>query len=233
MRNAELAYEQGKIKDSYLAIGSMITPILLATNVPLPAPTHPPQFMDIAYLNKTWFLRGMHNGKHVYRFEHPTFGVSKILLPNKELTSHNTRAGIIFLPTAHQLFMDGGDATVNEEQGNDEGEPSESQASGHDDFDFIPYNASGSAPAIVKAHEHIRLLHKGFKKQAELIKKLTETVNVLKAKLSCTSPKATETVEPVLRRSRRKRRTGGSPPPTSFTQPIDLDETPTPPDNSP
>ncbi|CAA7018802.1 unnamed protein product [Microthlaspi erraticum] len=31
MRNAELLYEQGKIKESHLAIGSMITPILLAT----------------------------------------------------------------------------------------------------------------------------------------------------------------------------------------------------------
>ncbi|CAA7059701.1 unnamed protein product [Microthlaspi erraticum] len=90
--------------------------------VKLPAPSHPPTFMDLAYLNKTWFLRGMHDGKHIYRFEHPTFGISKVLLPNVELTNTNTREGILFLPTADQLFMDGGDATVEEEQGREEGE---------------------------------------------------------------------------------------------------------------
>ncbi|CAA7045515.1 unnamed protein product [Microthlaspi erraticum] len=190
MRNAELSYEQGKIKEAHLVIGSLITPILLATKVKLPAPSHPPTFMDLAYLNKTWFLRGMHDGKHVYRFEHPTFGISKVLLPNVELTNTNTREGILFLPTADQLFMDGGDATVEEEQGGEEGETSERRPSELGEFDFIPYNASGSVPAIIKAHEHIGMLQKWCKKQDEVIKKLTETVNVLKEKLSCKSPKA-------------------------------------------
>ncbi|CAA7019508.1 unnamed protein product [Microthlaspi erraticum] len=77
MRNAELLYEQGKIKESHLAIG-------------------------------------MHEGRHIYRFEHPSFGISKILLPNPDLTNTNSRDGILFLPSADQLFMDGGDATVGE-----------------------------------------------------------------------------------------------------------------------
>ncbi|CAA7025769.1 unnamed protein product [Microthlaspi erraticum] len=212
MRNAELSYEQGKIKEAHLVIGSLITSILLATKVKLPAPSHPPTFMDLAYLNMTWFLRGMHDGKHVYRFEHPTFGISKVLLPNVELTNTNTREGILFLPTADQLFMDGGDATVEEEQGREEGETLERRSSKLGEFDLIPYNASGSAPAIIKAHEHIGMLQKWCKKQDEVIKKLTETVNVLKEKLSCKSPKATKaasptkTVELALRRSKRKRK---------------------------
>ncbi|CAA7027672.1 unnamed protein product [Microthlaspi erraticum] len=146
MRNAELLYEQGKIKESHLAIGSLITPILLATKVKLPAPSHPPKFIDIAHLNKTWFLRGMHDGKHIYRFEHPSFGISKILLPNTDLTNTNSRDGILFLPSADQLFIDGGDATIGEEQGRERGEPSSRQASELGEFDFVPYNASGSVP---------------------------------------------------------------------------------------
>ncbi|CAA7033494.1 unnamed protein product [Microthlaspi erraticum] len=205
MRNAELSYEQGKIKEAHLVIGSLITPILLATKVKLPAPSHPPTFMDLAYLNKTWFLRGMHDGKHVYRFEHPAFGISKVLLPNVELTNTNNREGILFLPTADQLFMDRGDTTVEEEQGREE------------------------------AHEHIGMLQRWCKKQDEVIKKLTETVNVLKAKLSYKSPEAikttspTKTAEPSLRRSKRKKKYDASPPPTSSTDPIDLDDITTPP----
>ncbi|CAA7051486.1 unnamed protein product [Microthlaspi erraticum] len=126
--------------------------------------------MDIAYLNKTWFLRGMHNGKHIYRFEHPTFGISKVLLPNTDLTSTNSRDGILFLPTADQLFMDGGDAMVDDEQGREEGEPSSRKTSELGEFDFIPYNASGSVSAIIKAHEHIGMLQKWCKKQDEVIK---------------------------------------------------------------
>ncbi|CAA7018801.1 unnamed protein product [Microthlaspi erraticum] len=177
----------------------------------------------------------MHDGKHIYRFEHPTFGVSKVFLPNTDLTNTNSRDGILFLPSADQLFMDGGDAMVDEEQGREQGEPSSRQASELGEFDFIPYNASGSVPAIIKAHEHIGMLQRWCKKQDEVIKKLTETVNFLKEKLSCTSPKATKaaspskTVEPTLRRSKRKRKTGASPPPTSSTEPIDLDDCPTPP----
>ncbi|CAA7021688.1 unnamed protein product [Microthlaspi erraticum] len=233
MRNAELSYEQGKIKEAHLDIGSLITPILLATKVKLPQSSHPPTFMDIAYLNKTWFVRGMHNGKHIYCFEHLTFGISKVLLPNVELTSNKSREGILFLPTADQLFMDGGDATVNEEQGQEEGEPSERRASEFGKFDFTPYNASGSTPAITKAHELIGMLQRWCKKQDEMIKKLTETVNALKDKLSCTSPKATKTAEPAMRRSKRKRKTGASPPPTFSTDPIDLHDVPTPPSPSP
>ncbi|CAA7036421.1 unnamed protein product [Microthlaspi erraticum] len=41
------------------------------------------------------------------------------------------------------------------------------------------------ASAIIKAHEHIGMLQRWCKKQDEVIKKLTETVNVLKEKLSC------------------------------------------------
>ncbi|CAA7056272.1 unnamed protein product [Microthlaspi erraticum] len=207
MRNAELSYEQGKINEAHLDIGILITPILLATKVKLPQSSHPPTFMYIAYLNKTWFLRVMHNGKHIYCFEHLTFGISKVLLPNVELTSNKSRGGILFLPTADQLFIDRGDATVNEEQGQEEGEPSERRASEFGKFDFTPYNASGSTPAITKAHVHIGMLQRWCKKQDEMIKKLTETVNALKDKLSCTSPKATKTAEPALRRSKRKRKT--------------------------
>ncbi|CAA7039119.1 unnamed protein product [Microthlaspi erraticum] len=65
----------------------------------------------------------MHKGKHVYRFQHPTFSVSKVLLPNKELTSFDERSGIIFLPTADDLHMDGGDTTIEEPETREEGEP--------------------------------------------------------------------------------------------------------------
>ncbi|CAA7014842.1 unnamed protein product [Microthlaspi erraticum] len=196
MRNAELSYDQGKIKEAHLVIGSMITPILLASKVKLPAPSHPPLFMDVPYLNKTWFLRGTHEGKHIYRFEHPTYGISKVLLPNADLTDTKTREGILFLPNADQLFMDGGDTAVEREEGRDRGETSERRPDELGELDFTPYNADGSVPAIVKAHEHINLLQKWCKKQDDVIKKLTDTVNVLKEKLSCKSPNATKAASP-------------------------------------
>ncbi|CAA7043456.1 unnamed protein product [Microthlaspi erraticum] len=133
MRNAELSYEQGKIKEAHLVIGSMITPILLASKVKLPAPSHPPLFMDMEATQQS--------------------------RENKGETKESLRKG--------------SQAKLGE-------------------FDFTPYSTDGCVPAIVKAHEHIGLLQKWCKKQDDVIKKLTETVNVLQEKLSCKSPKATK-----------------------------------------
>uniref|UniRef100_A0A1J3F3L2 Arabidopsis retrotransposon Orf1 C-terminal domain-containing protein n=1 Tax=Noccaea caerulescens TaxID=107243 RepID=A0A1J3F3L2_NOCCA len=202
-RNAIVAYERGKIGETSIAIGSMITPILEASSCRLPHFSHYSTYIDISYLNKTWFLKGTHEGKHIYRFQHPSYGACKILLPNKELTDFAERDNIVFLPTADELHMDGGDATVGHQ-----GEPS-NQLEG---YHFTPFNAEGTNPAIQKAHEHIRLLQEWCKQQEKTIKKLVRTVKTLKAKLSCTSRASDDTVSVS---NRRKRRAVRSPTPDS------------------
>uniref|UniRef100_A0A1J3IJ78 Arabidopsis retrotransposon Orf1 C-terminal domain-containing protein n=1 Tax=Noccaea caerulescens TaxID=107243 RepID=A0A1J3IJ78_NOCCA len=178
MKNAIVSYEHGKIKDSFIGLGSMVTPILLASGFPLPQPSHQPEWMDIAYLNKSWFLRGKSQEKHVYRFIHPSFGISKVLLPNSELTSFGERDNMVFLPNADALYMDGGDATLMEEEG-----PSEEHIQGDTRFHFDPYDASTCVTSVRTAHAHIKLLQEWCKWQDKTIKKFVSSVKKLKEKV--------------------------------------------------
>ncbi|CAA7052565.1 unnamed protein product [Microthlaspi erraticum] len=108
----------------------------------------------------------------------------KILLPNTDLTNTNSRDGILFLPSADQLFMDGGDATSEKSKGaNEESLPQGKRVS------LVSSTSSRTtrveASAIIKAHEHIGMLQRWCKKQDEVIKKLTETVNSQGEALLC------------------------------------------------
>ncbi|CAA7021925.1 unnamed protein product [Microthlaspi erraticum] len=200
-------YEQGKIKESHLAIGSLITPILLATKVKLPAPSHPPKFIDIAHLNKTGSCVECMMGSTSIASSIPRLASQRSFFRTPILQTPTAGMESCFSPRLIScLWMEAmqrsGSKGVNEES------LPQGQASELGEFDFIPYNASGS----VRDHQGTRAYRHASK-----------------------SPKATKaaspskTVEPTLRRSKRKRKTGASPPPTSSTEPIDLDDCPTPP----
>uniref|UniRef100_A0A1J3ITE8 Arabidopsis retrotransposon Orf1 C-terminal domain-containing protein n=1 Tax=Noccaea caerulescens TaxID=107243 RepID=A0A1J3ITE8_NOCCA len=177
MKNAIVSYEQGRIRSSYIGLGSLVTPILLASGFPLPEPSDQPEWMDIACLNKSWFFRGKAQEKHIYRFIHQDFGASKVLLPNTYQTSFEVRDNIIFMVEADELYMDGGDATIMEEGG-----PSEEHPLGDRRFQFDPFDASTCGLSVKKAHAHIRLLQEWCKWQDKTIKKLVKSVRKLKEK---------------------------------------------------
>ena len=88
-----------------IGIGGMITPMLVAVGIDLGGPDKSPEWIDIAYLKKKNVLDKITpSGVHIYLFNHPDEGSSRLLLPCTNYTTIRNGENIDFYPPIHALY---------------------------------------------------------------------------------------------------------------------------------
>ncbi|CAL9213068.1 unnamed protein product, partial [Arabidopsis halleri] len=130
-----------------MAMGGLVTPILVACDVPMRSPATPHRWIDIKSLIKSKNLASKKtNGLYRYKFTHPQAGKSIFLLPCPSLTSVGNFAE--FIPPLESLYTSENEAVpmegVEEEEAvarSDEAQPmDESGAYAPERFHFQDYS---------------------------------------------------------------------------------------------
>lgn len=90
-----------------ICIGGVMTPILIAYEVPITSERTNPRTMDFEHLHHCEFLEyGMVGDMHLYRFEHPTNKKANILLPCTAATHIIEGENIDFEPETDDLYIE-------------------------------------------------------------------------------------------------------------------------------
>ncbi|KAG7559401.1 Integrase catalytic core [Arabidopsis thaliana x Arabidopsis arenosa] len=223
-----------------MAMGGLVTPILVACDVPMRSPATPHRWVDIKSLIASKTLASKRtNGLYRYKFTHPQAGKSIFLLPCPSLTSVGNFAE--FIPPLESLYTSENEAVpmegVEGEEavaGSDEAQPmDESGAYAPERFHFQDYSAPKQNKSQQVAHKHISLLQKWNKMQDKVIAMqdkviatLAKQFHGLQSRFSCSTsstaiPRAISPREAPLRRSTSTRPTplhrSGSKRPTPVT----------------
>ncbi|KAG7533202.1 hypothetical protein ISN45_Aa08g008390 [Arabidopsis thaliana x Arabidopsis arenosa] len=216
-----------------MAMGGLVTPILVACDVPMRSPATPHRWIDIKSLIASKTLASKKtNGLYRYKFTHPQAGKSIFLLPCPSLTSVGNFAE--FIPPLESLYTSENEAVpmegVEGEEavaGSDEAQPmDESGAYAPEKFHFQDYSAPKQNKSQQVAHKHISLLQKWNKMQDKVIATLAKQFHSLQSKFSCSTsstaiPRDISPREAPLRRSTSTRPTplhrSGSKRPTPVT----------------
>ena len=170
-----------------IGIGGMITPMLVAAGIDLGGPDRSPEWIDIAYLRKKNILdKTTPSGVHIYLFNHPDEGSSRLLLPCTNYTTIRNGENINFYPPIHALY----DAPENippprqepPHPGYDEtDEQPQDEASEYfpERFHFDPYVATRQSRSERAAHQRVGMLQGLAKLQGKVAKSLTKKVESL------------------------------------------------------
>ncbi|KAG7578943.1 Ribonuclease H-like superfamily [Arabidopsis thaliana x Arabidopsis arenosa] len=216
-----------------MAMGGLVTPILVACDVPMRSPATPHRWIDIKSLIASKTLASKKtNGLYRYKFTHPQAGKSIFLLPCPSLTSVGNFAE--FIPPLESLYTSENEAVpmegVEGEEavaGSDEAQPmDESGAYAPERFHFQDYSAPKKNKSQQVAHKHISLLQKWNKMQDKVISTLAKQFHGLQSRFSCSTsstaiPRDISPREAPLRRNTSTRPTplhrSGSKRPTPVT----------------
>ncbi|KAG7578965.1 Ribonuclease H-like superfamily [Arabidopsis thaliana x Arabidopsis arenosa] len=216
-----------------MAMGGLVTPILVACDVPMRSPATPHSWIDIKSLIASKTLASKKtNGLYRYKFTHPQAGKSIFLLPCPSLTSVGNFAE--FIPPLESLYTSENEAVpmegVEGEEavvGSDEAQPmDESGAYAPERFHFQDYSAPKQNKSQQVAHKHISLLQKWNKMQDKVISTLAKQFHGLQSRFSCSTsstaiPRDISPREAPLRRNTSTRPTplhrSGSKRPTPVT----------------
>ncbi|CAE6074526.1 unnamed protein product [Arabidopsis arenosa] len=200
-----------------MAMGGLVTPILVACDVPMRSPATPHRWIDIKSLIASKTLASKKtNGLYRYKFTHPQAGKSIFLLPCPSLTSVGNFAE--FIPPLESLYTSENEAVPMEEgeeavAGSDEAQPmDESGAYAPERFHFQDYSAPKQNKSQQVAHKHISLLQKWNKMQDKVISTLAKQFHGLQSRFSCSTsstaiPRDISPREAPLRRSTSTRPT--------------------------
>ncbi|KAG7599431.1 Reverse transcriptase domain [Arabidopsis suecica] len=202
-----------------MAMGGLVTPILVACDVPMRSPATPHRWIDMKSLITSKTLASKKtNGLYRYKFTHPQAGKSIFLLPCPSLTSVGNFAE--FIPPLESLYTSENEAVpmegVEGEEavaGSDEAQPmDESGAYAPERFHFQDYSAPKQNKSEQVAHKHISLLQKWNKMQDKVIATLVKQFHGLPSKFSCSKsstaiPSNISPSEAPLRRSTSTRPT--------------------------
>ncbi|CAA7054457.1 unnamed protein product [Microthlaspi erraticum] len=110
------AYNTRHQRGRKLSVGGVITPILCAAGVQVDKRrSTPPGWMDIKFCKTNLLIEHKElDGRFQFKFTHPTAGLSKLLLPNPELTTVLGGTNIDFRPPVYTLV--GHEADLQEEE---------------------------------------------------------------------------------------------------------------------
>ncbi|CAL9224863.1 unnamed protein product [Arabidopsis halleri] len=177
-----------------LCIGGVMTPIIIACEVPIQTDKVEPRVMDIDHLRHYEYLE--HNmvwDMHLYMFEHPSNKKANILLPCIAATRLLDGDNIDCEPATEDLYIEGAqpmEMNDSEEEGADEEMAEETE---EEEYDTRMYHfGEHVAPArqsksLTEPHKNISILQSWNKKQDKLLSKCWKTIKSLKSMLSCTS----------------------------------------------
>ncbi|CAA7036927.1 unnamed protein product [Microthlaspi erraticum] len=100
------AYNTRHQRGRKLSVGGVITPILCAAGVQVDKRrSTPPGWMDIKFCKTNLLIEHKElDGRFQFKFTHPTAGLSKLLLPNPELTTVLGGTNIDFRPPVYTLL---------------------------------------------------------------------------------------------------------------------------------
>ena len=109
----EYALKMNKIvSQGDLAVGGIVTPVLIVAGVELKGKRKEPQWIDLEYLHNSSIIeRNMVQEKHVYNFSHAKAGKAKILLPLDEFPKLHQGGEADFIPPISLLHS----STADEE----------------------------------------------------------------------------------------------------------------------
>ena len=170
-----------------IGIGGMITPMLVAVGIDLGGPDKSPEWIDIAYLKKKNVLDKITpSGVHIYLFNHPDEGSSRLLLPCTNYTTIRNGENIDFYPPIHALY----DAPKNippprqeplhpDYDETDEQPQDEASEYFPERFYFDPYVATRQSRSERAAHQRVGMLQGLAKFHGKVIKGLTKKVESL------------------------------------------------------
>ncbi|CAA7044085.1 unnamed protein product [Microthlaspi erraticum] len=178
-----------------LSVGGVITPILCATGVHLDKRwSTPPGWMDIKFCKTNLLIEHKElDGRFQFKFTHPLAGLSKLLLPNPELTTVLGGTNIDFRPTVYTLV--GHEADLQEEETELDRAEDRAEAQAEDEvqesanlgepecYYFEEYEAPRMNPSIVAAHKRIGLLQKLTKWQGKAMDKMQKSMDKMVSKI--------------------------------------------------
>ena len=170
-----------------IGIGGMITPMLVAVGIDLGGPDKSPEWIDIAYLKKKNVLDKITpSGVHIYLFNHPDEGSSRLLLPCTNYTTIRNGENIDFYPPIHALY----DAPKNippprqeplhpDYDETDEQPQDEASEYFPERFYFDPYVATRQSRSERAAHQRVGMLQGLAKFHGKVFKGLSKKVESL------------------------------------------------------
>lgn len=159
-----------------LCIGGVVTPILIACEVPLLTDGIEPRLMDIDHLRHIEFIEhNMVGDMHRYRFEHPSDKKANILLPCIAAIRLTEREKIDFEPAIEELYIEPAQPMEVSDSAEEVAEEEMEEDREEEEYDTRMYNfGEHVAPArqsksLIEAHKHASLLQKWNKKQDKLL----------------------------------------------------------------
>ncbi|KAG7559456.1 Ribonuclease H-like superfamily [Arabidopsis thaliana x Arabidopsis arenosa] len=177
-------------------IGGVVTPILIACEVPYTSEGTDPRAMDFEHLRHCEFLEyGIVGDMHRYRFEHPSNKRANILLPCIAATRIIEGENIDFKPAIDHLYIEIAQSMEEDDPAEEvvEEELDEMDEDREEEYDTSMYHfGEHVAPfkqskSLTEAHKQTSLLQKWNKKQDKIISKCLKTIKSLKAMISCSS----------------------------------------------
>ena len=168
-------------------IGGMITPMLVAAGIDLGGPDTSPDWIDIAYLKKKNILdKTTPSGVHLYLFNHPDEGSSRLLLPCTNYTTIRHGENINFHPPIHALYDTPENAPPPRQEPQhlrydeiDEQPQDETSDYYPERFYFDPYVPTRQTRSERKAHKRVRMLQGLAKFHGKVFKGLSKKVESL------------------------------------------------------
>lgn len=175
-------------------IGGVVTPILIACEVPLLTDGIEPRLMDIDHLRHIEFVEhNMVGDMHRFRFEHPLDTKANILIPCIAAIRLTEGENIDFEPAIEELYIEPAQPMEVSDSAEEVAEEEMEEDREEEEYDTRMYHfGEHVAPArqsksLTEAHKHASLLQKWNKKQDKHLSKCWKTIKSLKAMISCSS----------------------------------------------